>query len=180
MKRITRSKKAVTHTWFDYVISIVGGTIIFIIIFFVMNTGTARVEREIKAQTADIMSEEILISYLSSNVRSDDPFKDLFEKDEYKLVKELVESKITFAKLIVFIGEGEGDKYRGVLKKETEQIFNTTIGKEKWKFEVIYPDLEGITIGGFKGETNIYETMLPTSGYYLTSVKLTVKKENGK
>lgn len=172
-----KSKKAVVHTWFDYVFAIVGGIIIFIIIFVVASSGTAKVEREIKAQSFDIKSEETLVAYLSTKV-GHGPLGDFASNNErFKLAEKIADSGMTFADLIALVVENDNEDYKDILTKRTENTLNYTLGEEKWKLDIQYPDGKEFSMGGFKGETRIFELKLPSTGYKLINIKLTSKKE---
>ena len=166
------------HTWFDYTIAIVGGVIIFVIIYFIASSGTAKVEREIKGHTSDIKSEEVLVFYLSSHVSKDFIFKDMLGQDAYKIAGELSDSKITFADLIAMIGERDIALNKKILQIETEYILNNTLGKNNWQLDIAYPDSAiSLSYGEVKGENKIFELKLPATGYQMINVKFTAKKE---
>lgn len=173
--KITNSKKGVVHTWFDYVIAIVGGTVIFMIIFLAITSGTMRVEKEIKAKTSDIRSEEILVSYLSSPVGKGLVFKSMLSKEAYKAAKELAELETTFADLIVLIGTGDSEVFKEILQIETEYMLNLTLGKKAWKLDITYPSGNSLSYSTAEGKTKVYQLNLPSTGYQLTDIKLTAK-----
>lgn len=178
MLSIKKSKKAMMHTWFDYTIAIVGGIIIFVILYFIASSGTAKVEKEIKAHTADIRSEETLVSYLSSPVSKDFIFRDMLGQDAYKMAGELADSKMTFADLITMIGERDIALNKKILQIETEYILNSTLGKDNWQLDITYPDSSiSLSYGKVKGENRISELKLPSTGYQVINVKFTAKKE---
>ncbi|PIN86126.1 hypothetical protein COV19_06535 [Candidatus Woesearchaeota archaeon CG10_big_fil_rev_8_21_14_0_10_44_13] len=174
---IRKSKKGVVHTWFDYVFAIVGGIVIFVIIFFVTTSGTARVENEIKAQEFDIRSDETLVFYLSTCLSKGQINDLLFNNERFKVAEQLAGSKTTFADLIIAIGENDDEDYKEILRAQTEYLLNTTLGNEKWKLDIRYPGGEELSFGGLKGETRVFELRLPSTGYQMINVKLTAKKE---
>lgn len=175
--KIRNSKKAITMTWSGMLYFIVGFLILCVIAAFIITSGTARVEREIKAHTTDIKSEETLVFYLSSHVSKGAHIKDLLSKSAYKTAEKLADSKTTFADLIIEIGENDSEEYKEILQKETEYLLNNTLGNEKWKLEIEYPDGKRLLYSDFKGETKIFQLNLPATGYQLINIKLTVKKE---
>lgn len=177
IKKIKASKKGVVHTWADYFWAIVGGAIIFGVAFLWIGLSTASAERQIKAQTFDIKSEETLVFYLSNYVVKDETFKGMLGDERYKIAAQLADSKMTFADLIRAIGDNDDEDYKEILKWETGYMFNTMLGDEKWKLDITFPDGSVLSYGGFKGETRIFEVNIPATGYQLINVKLTVKKE---
>lgn len=175
--KLKNSKKGVVHTWFDYVFAIVGGTVIFMVIFFAITSGTMRVEKQIRAQTSDIRSEEILVSYLSSPVGKSPLFKNLLSKEAFKAAKNLADLETKFADLIVLIGTNDTDVFKEILQIETEYIFNSTIGKDAWKLDISYLSGNSLSYSNVVGKTKVYQLNLPSSSYQLINIKLTAGKD---
>lgn len=174
--KITDSKKAITMTWSEIVYFIVGFAVLCVIAIFVITSGTTRVEREIKAQTDDIRSGETLVFYLADQITKDPEVQALMSNEAYAAAQELADSKITFADLIVMLDEEETKVHKEVLEKETEYVLNNTLGNNKWKLNVKYP-LKEVSLGGFVGESRVYQARIPARGYQLIIVELISKTE---
>ncbi|MFO8016667.1 MAG: hypothetical protein R6U32_06180 [Candidatus Woesearchaeota archaeon] len=164
------------HTWFDYTLAIVGGIIIFAIIFFVISSGAARVEREIEGKSAEITAREMLSSYLASPLSEED-YED--EEDEIKdKAEKLADEGLTTADIVILAGgTTEKDIYKEILKTQTISILNQSAGGGKWKLEITYPDSVSFMYGSISGETRVAEAKLPSLDYRPIRLRLMLEKE---
>lgn len=175
--RMIRSKKGVINTWFDYVIAICGGAIFFFIIFFFISSGTAVVEREIRAKSETITAEGMLTAYLSSMIDDDFSYPQGTRWDVLSQTSGLSKEGMTFAGLIIRVGENTSNMaYKDMLRMQTSGLLDNMLGSEKWRLEIEYPNSVILQYGNVKGDIRVAEAKLPSRGYLTTKVRLITKE----